>query len=98
MKTLYSFAPMLLTCSCLFLFSLYIYFLTKPRIYRYPAKGWIDIKSNPIPDDATDILITDGKDVRHVYTVEWGSNGKVIMSCYNKTFVTHWQPMPEAPK
>ena len=74
-----------------------IYFLKEPKI-RYPDKGWMDIKSHPIPDNIKDYIATDGKTVSTKYGIEWGPHGEIIFCKYDKTYLKYWQPLPEPPR
>lgn len=74
-----------------------IFFKKKQKIYRYPSAGWMDINKFPLPEDIKDYLATDGKDICHFYMPKYDSNGKTYFCSYDKTYITHWQPLPEAP-
>lgn len=78
--------------------SIGIYFFQKEKIYRYTGNGWLDVKEYPIPDDARNFIVTDGKNVDCQYSIKWSPHGKIYFSEYQKTFVTHWQPLPDVPK
>jgi hypothetical protein len=73
-------------------------FYNKDKIYRYHEKGWMDVNEYKIPEDIKGFLATDGKKVQHIYYPSWGPHGKVIFNSYDKTYVTHWQPLPSPPK
>lgn len=81
----------------LLMFSLSIYIFKKEKIYRGYPQGWLDIKSNPIPKDIKNFIATDGKTVEVIYMCTWGPYGEIYFNRYDKTFVTHWQLLPDVP-
>lgn len=57
-------------------------------------KDWISSEER-VPDDANDVICTDGKDMFFA----WYSKNLNGWFCYfNKKTVTHWMPLPELPK
>lgn len=74
-----------------------IYLFQKEKVYRYPATGWMDVKTYPIPEDIRNFIATDGKEVDVIYAPSWGPHGKVLFQKYSNTYVKYWQPLPEAP-
>ncbi len=75
-----------------------IYLFQKEKIYRISSIGWLDIKKHPIPHDIRGFIGTDGKKVDYIYLVKWGPYGEVFFSEYNRTYITHWQPLPDLPE
>lgn len=75
-----------------------IHFFQKERIYRYPASNWMRLEDHPIPEDIRGFIATDGQTVDYKYTLNWAPHGKIYFSEYNKTYITHWMPLPDAPK
>jgi Protein of unknown function (DUF551) len=75
-----------------------IYFFQKEKIYRYPSDKWLPIKEYPIPKDIRGFIGTDGKKVDYVYQVTWAPYGEIFFNTYDKTYITHWMPLPDAPK
>jgi len=75
-----------------------VFYFQKDRIYRGYPSGWLDIKKHSIPDDVRGFLGTDGKRVEYLYIVRWGPYGQIIFSEYDKTYLTHWQPLPDLPE
>ena len=75
-----------------------IYFFQKEKIYRYECNTWLDIKSNPIPKDIKGFIATDGKYVDYIYIINWGPYGEIYFNFRKDTYVTYWQPLPDAPK
>lgn len=63
-----------------------------------PTSGWMDIKKHPIPKDIRGFLGSDGKKVDYIYSVTWGPYGEVIFNNYDKTYITHWQALPQPPE
>jgi hypothetical protein len=53
------------------------------------AKQWISVKDSE-PSDETWVLGTNGRDIECVF--------KHFTDCYSMTTITHWMPLPEAPK
>ena len=70
--------------------------------------GWIPIDIFPhyFPNGCligTEIIITDGEKVRTWFMLDsnsfdYNSDGKPIMSTYNRSLITHWMPLPEPKK
>lgn len=75
-----------------------IIYFQKERIYRSFPSGWLDIKKYPIPEDIKYFIATDGNTVEYIYGLSWGPYGEVIFDKYKKTYITHWQPLPDLPK
>ena len=59
--------------------------------YRNSVKRlqWISVKKSE-PSDETWVLGTNGRDIECVF--------KHFTDCYSMTTITHWMPLPEAPK
>jgi hypothetical protein len=53
------------------------------------AKQWISIKESE-PSDETWVLGTNGREIECVF--------KHFTDCYSMTTITHWMPLPAAPK
>lgn len=92
--------PVTFICLSIFIFALGYqkYYLNKQGYYRCSTTGWLSVKDHPIPEDIRGFIATDGNKVEYIYGLEWGPYGKVFMNKYEKTFITHWQPLPEPPK
>ncbi len=89
----------LLIYSIIFLtFSGAVYLFQKDKIYRGFPQGWLDIKTHKIPKDIRHFIATDGKKVEVLSSCTWGPYGEIYFSSYDKSFVTHWQPLPDVPK
>lgn len=86
-------AFVIFTCAILIM-----HFFQKDKIYRYPTNEWLNLKENPIPDDIHGFIATDGKSVDYKYSISWAPHGKIYFSQYNKTYITHWMPLPDLPK
>lgn len=84
---------------------LMIYFLEwkhKPRLHCYPNQEWfnIDIDYLPLKDDYNTFLITDGNnvDLTKAFLIQCDRFGKPYYNKFNKTYITHWAPIPVPPK
>lgn len=79
-----------------FIFSNLLY--NREKKCFYPDKGWMNINEYPIPEDIRDFLATDGKEVSHMYMINYNSQGKARFNIYKESYITHWQPLPSPPK
>lgn len=95
---IYTLVPALIL-PCLLFFGFYISdLIKKKKVVRYPSKEWLLLTENPIPQKVEgEILASDGKKVKYIDRIRWAPHGKIWFEEYDKTFVTHWMPMPEAP-
>lgn len=57
--------------------------------YQAAKPQWISVKDSE-PSDETWVLGTNGRDIECVF--------KHFTDCYSMTTITHWMPLPEAPK
>ena len=71
------------------------FFFKRPIKLIHP--GWLDISTNPLPEDATDYLITDGNITYHQYSPDFNNKGQVIFS-YKRLVATHWMHYPSPPE
>jgi len=79
-------------------FSGAVYIFQKDKIYRGFPEGWLDVKTHKIPKDIICFIATDGKKVDIIYQCNWAPYGEIYFNRYKNTYVTHWQPLPDAPK
>lgn len=86
----------------MFAIIVYIYhFWDKKKVIHIQGgeDGWISIDEFPgvfLID--SQIIITDGKRVKTCTWIDYNSDGKPIMSTYDRSLITHWMPMPEPKK
>lgn len=57
--------------------------------YQAAKPQWISVKDSE-PSDETWVLGTNGRDIECVF--------KHFTDCYSMTTITHWMPLPQAPK
>src|SRR5271169_6447531 len=99
MQTFYNVTISLIPAFVIFTCAILImHFFQKQKIYRYPTSDWMNIEHQPIPDDIRGFLATDGKTVEYCYFIKWAPHGKIYFSEYNKTYISHWMPLPDVPK
>lgn len=69
---------------------------------------WLRIEVHPLPNDyiretelgifSPKILVTNGTQVEEYYYPKYNHTGKLVMSNFRGDEITHWRPMPIAPK
>lgn len=70
-------------------------------IYHSDKKdGWLDISENPLPDDISYYLASDGKRIKFMIGVEYDKNGNPLFFNFpgEKTLIKYWQPLPLPPE
>lgn len=97
-EVIYAICQILLPSALIGIIIASVHYIHKDKIYRSNSTGWLSVKEYPIPEDIRDFLATDGNKVVCLYKPKWGPHGKVHFGEYDKTHITHWQPLPDVPK
>lgn len=73
----------------------YIFRVRDKRPIVMQCDDWLKIEDHPLPEDIRDFLAYDGYRVSEAIFPSYNSKGEAML--YSRK-LTHWMPMPEAPK